>query len=490
MKYSILIIFVLFTAFFQTPVSYGEAIYEQTFKTLDRVRETKKRQLFDYLKRIRRNADDIKSDKIMCEFFHIKNKYYQLQKLKAPSVNLSNVIEDLKKNINERYLRNYLSFYDILFVDKDGDIFYTIRKQADYHKSIFKGELAKTALSQQLKKYPHQRFVDYQYYAVSDEPSAFFVEPIFKEGQFAGWFVLQCAINKINNMFTRWEGLGATGEVFLVNKQQYMLTDSRFLGDSTILKQHLSRKNIESKFREKAGRKIVVDYRGFRALTSFEVCQIANSEWLLVAKIDEDEIITDYYKRKRNELRQQLLKRFQQQGHRYCGPMNADRKIVTVDVDEFRKVCNRELIATFGVSSCTAVIFSFPGKFSYMSHMSNLDKIYGRKTTDLIGHVLKRIETFDIYKHELRNLRVTVVANHFKTIINIIDRLVDTGFFLSQIEFIFNADSKYGNILHDYANNQTLVEWVMDRETGKKMRECGSDYELVGDLVKTLIGHN
>lgn len=487
--YISLIIFVLFATFSQAPVSLGESIQEETFKTLDRVREIKKRQLLDYLERVRKNADDIKSDKIMCEFFDIKNKYYQFQKLKAPPDDLSQTIEELKTQINEHYLRNYLSFYDILFIDKDGDIFYTIRKQADYHKNIFRGELSKTALAQQLKMHPNETFVDYQYYAVSDEPSSFIVEPVIKDGLFLGWFVLQCAINKINNMFTQEKGLGTTGEVFLVNKQNYMLTDSRFYGDSSILKKHLSRKNIESKFREKAGHKIVIDYRGFRVLSSFEVCQIANSEWLLIAKIDEDEIITEYYKKKRKELRQSIIQSFGEENHRNCGTIPTGVKPVVVDMDEFRKVYNREMIGTFGVSTCTAVIISFPERFSYMSHISNLDRIYEGDTTDLIGHILRQIKSFDIHKYEMRKLRVTIVANHFETIMNTIDRLVDEGLFLSQIRFMYNGDAQYARVLHDYAKNQTFVEWVIDRVTGDKLGQCASDVKTIGALIKPLIGY-
>jgi len=488
-KYISLIILVLFTAFIWPPVAFGESIPAETFQRLDKIREEKKKQLFDYLEKINKNAEAIRSDSTMLGFFDIKSKYHKSKELKTPPEKLSQVIEELKKKINDHYIRNYLSFYDILFIDKHGDIFYTIRKQRDYHKNIFRGELSKTALARQLKMHPNQTFVDYQYYAVSDEPSSFIVEPVIKDGLLAGWFVLQCAINKINNMFTQAKGLGTTGEVFLVNKQNYMLTDSRFYGDSSILKKHLSPKNIESKFREKAGHKIVIDYRGFRALSSFDVCQIANNKWLLIAKIDEDEIITEQYKKKKKELRQSIIQSFSEENPRDCDTITAGVKPVVIDMDEFRKVYNRERICTFGVSTCTAVIVSFPERFAYMSHNSNLDRIYGGDTTDLIGHIFKQINNFDIYKYELRELQVTVVANHFETIMNTIDRLVDEGLFLSQIRFIYNGDAQYARVIHDYVKNQTFVEWLMDRDTGDTLRQCASDVKTIGEMVKPLVGY-
>lgn len=490
MRYVIVFISVMIMVFSSAPATRGESVKEETFQRLDKIREHKKKQLFEYLQKITDNADAIRSDEFMLGFFHLKSKYYRLQKSGPPPAKLRRLIGEVKKNVRAHYLHNYLAFYDILFIDKDGNIFYTIRQQADYHKNIFQGELAKTTLARQLLKHPNETFVDYEYYAVSDEPSAFLVEPIFKEGHLAGWFVLQCAINKINNMFTEAKGIGTTGEVFLVNKEQYMLTESRFSKDSSPLNQHLSPKNIDAKFRERSGHKIVIDYRGFRALSSFEVCRFGNSEWLLIAKIDEDEIVTEQYKKKRKELRHPITESFQKQKPEQCNLFPVKRKVVEVDIDEFRKVHKKELLCTYGVSTCTAIIVSFPEKFAYMGHISNLDIVYGGKSTDLIGHIFKRIDTFDIYKYERRKLVVTVIANHLDSIMNTIDRLVAEGIFLSQIKFIYNPDAQYGNVIHDYLTDRTLIKWKMDRKTGREFRQCASDVETVGEMVKPLIGYN
>lgn len=484
-----LLLAILLGCSLQTSVALGGEIQAETCNRLDKIREQKKLQLFNYLDRVRKRADAIRTDHVMEDFFILKNKYYHLQQQKTPSKGLIQTIETLKQKINEYYLRRYRLFYDILFINRDGDIFYTIRKQTDYHKNVFQGKLADTALARQLKKHPKQTFVDYQYYDVSDEPSSFIVEPVIKAGEFAGWFVLQCAINKINNMFTYEAGLGRTGEVFLVNEENYMLTDSRFSGDSSILKKSLSEENIEAKFEERAGHKIVTDYRGFRALSSFEVCQIADSEWLLIAKIDEDEIITEQYKKQRQPLQADLIELFRERTLHKCSEIEVDENPVVVDMDEFRKVKKGEMIGTFGVSTCTAVIISFPGKFAYLSHISNLDRIYGGNTTDLISHMLKRIKTFDIYKYERRQLQATIVANHFESVMNTINSLVDAGFFLSQIKFIYNGEAEYGRVIHDYMTNETCVRWLMDRESGKTVCQCASDIEPIGTVIKPLIGY-
>lgn len=485
MKFFYLIVyFVLVTFLVAVPQSFCESIQTNAFQRLDEIRTKKKHQLLNYLNELNKKADELQSDHSLLNFFYIKQKYYQLQKTSAPPDDLVQSIQILKNKINEHYLQNYLLFYDILFIDRNGDIFYTIRKQSDYHKNIFKGSLAKTRLSKRLKDQPEKAFVDYQHYEVSDEPSAFIVKPVYKNGLLSGWFALQCAINKINYMFAYdHQDIGLTGEVFLVNRQNYMLTDSRFDGESSILKKHLSNKNIEAKFREGSGHKSVIDYRGFNVLTSFEVFKVANTEWLLISKIDQDEVITNLFRQKKDYFQPRLFQYFDDATFNPCQNLTPDSKTIVVDMDEYRKATNGNLICTYGVSTCTAIIMSYPEKFAYLGHISNLDKIYGQQTTDIIGNLFKHIKNFDIYQYELRNLKFTVVANHVGTIMKITDRLLNEGVLLSQISFLHNDKASYANVYHDYINDHTYADWIMDRQSGNRLRQCDSDSQTLGDLI-------
>ncbi len=465
------------------------SMQQEAYRRLDGIRETRKRQLLEYLDRIKARAYEAGGDGALLDFFHIKSRYYHLQKTAPPPAHLVAEIETLKSNIREHCLRRYLLFHDILFIDKNGDIFFTVRQQEDYHKNIFHGELAETALSQKLKANTRQSFVDYQYYWVSDKPSAFFIQPVHRGQDFSGWIVLQFTIQRINRMFIQERELGATGEVFLVNRQCAMLTDSRFCPESSILRKHLSAENIAAKFREGAGHKIVTDYRGFRALSAFEVCRIDDIEWLLIAKIDEDEIVTEAYRNGSDRLREPLMKRFETQPA--CDvplPAAAGGRLVEVDMDEFRKAGDGQVLYTHGVSTCTAVVIGLPGKFAYLAHISNLDRIYGGQHTDLIGQMLKRIYTFDVYPSQRRYLQATVAANHLESAIAAIDRLVDEGFLLAQIKFVYEPQAEYANLAHDPRNGgQTVVEWLMDRRKQAWRRQCAENAESVGQQVKALI---
>ncbi len=474
---------------FSLPAAAGE-IKDKTYKKLDLLRAEKKKQLYDYLARVKDKADSIQNDEMMRGFFLLKRKYVRHKKLAPPPTEFVQGMEELKSKIRYHYLWNYLLFYDILFVDKGGDIFYTIRQQSDYGKNIFKGEFASTDLSRRLRDYPRKAFVDYQYYAISKEPSAFFVVPVEQEGNLEGWLVLQCAINKINDIFSSKASLGATGEVFLVNRNRYMLTDSRFSSESSILRQHLSKENIQAKFKEGSGHKIVVDYRGRRALTSFETCKIGGAEWLLIAKIDEDEILTEQYRHSKEQTKTRILKSFANQKITACEVPSFSGEEVDVDMDEFQKARPGQVLRTYGVSTCTVIIIHLPGKFSYMAHISNMDRIYGGAITDLVGRVMDRLERFDIYPYQKRDLQVTLIANHTEAFLRAVDLLIERGVFLSQIKFMHMRNAKYASPIHDCQSGQTVVDWITDRQTGHRAVQCSSSVPSLGQLIKPILGYH
>ena len=82
-----------------------------------------------------------------------------------------------------------------------------------------------------------QNFVEFEYYPPSNEAAAFFSVVLTDDEKHIGWVVLQCETNSLNAILQQKKGLGRTGEVYLVNKKKLMLSESRFMADSTILRQ-------------------------------------------------------------------------------------------------------------------------------------------------------------------------------------------------------------------------------------------------------------
>ena len=187
--------------------------YEWAFVRLDYARREKVRQFKRFCDQVHEAAAQAATDPALLDFFDVNRKYFNLKQAghDAPE-ELDRQIATFRQAITDHYLRNYLCFYDILMIDATGNIFYTVRKEADFQHNLFQGRCADCPLAQHLQTTPQEEtFLDFHYYIASDEPAAFFVEPLHKDGQLIGWLVLQYAINKVNSLFAGVEKLGATG---------------------------------------------------------------------------------------------------------------------------------------------------------------------------------------------------------------------------------------------------------------------------------------
>ncbi len=464
-------------------------LLERTYRRLDHVRDSKGDQLREYLDRIKSLAGSIGTDKMMRRCFRLRSKYHRLQASCQPPAQAVEAMGTLASSLRQHYLSHYSAFHDILFVNRGGTVFFSIRRPDHVGKNLLQNELSQTSLARKLASGSAEAFVDYEYALVPDEPSAYFVEPAFIEGQHAGWFVMQCSINKINDMFVRNKTLGRTGEVFLVNEDRLMLTDSRFRRDSSILKLHLSADNIRSKFSEGRGHKIVTDYRGVRAISSFDVCPVMNSQWLLIAKIDEAEVVTDEYRRLGADFRDRLAGEAQRRSVPLGKALAPPRDGLIVEMDEFKKARTGETVVTFGVHTCTAVLVYLPGEFAYLGHASSYDTLYGSGDLDLVSHMLKRIRTYEICPYRMRELQAVVVAPHTRSIDNAIDKLVDEGLFLSQIRFMHNRAAMSGTLWHEVDTKRTRVLWSYPGDRRPPSLQNATDTPQLGDLARELLGY-
>ncbi len=474
-KLIMLIVFLTVFSFNSCKTEKEDREYHDIYGTLEKILIERKGSLKKYMKETQELAQSIRNDQHMINFFKAENAFYNLKDSNELPQKLTNEIEKLHYNIQQYYIMNYQNFYDILFINNQGDIFYTILHQKDFGKNIFKSDLTETKLSKKLKKMPKESFVDFQFYKISGEPSAFFIEPVIDNDKTIGWFVMQCAVNKINNLFTLNKNLGSTGEVVLVNRDHYMLTNSRFSVNPTILKQKLPEENIAWKFKKRKGRKNVVDYRGKEVFSVFEVFEFFDSEWLIIAKIDKSEIVTQKYLLNEEKYYQALKKSFKTSMYQSEYNPYEESSLYKVDIDEYGRNDTCGVITTQGVSTCTAVVINYPGHFSYIAHISPYDVVYNQKRTDLLAQVLKKILFFDITESEKQNLQFYIMSTQIKSVQNVTKRLLGNGFFLSQIKFAYNRDAKYGNIYSSCSDNNVVVEWILqDGESNRSYTNANS----------------
>ena len=118
--------------------------------------------------------------------------------------------------------------------------------------------------------------------------------PILLNNQFAGVLVINFDADKeLFKITTDRTGLGQTGEAYLVNKDGYMITPSRFI-EGVFLKQKIDLRDIEEAISAeppdtllKEEVEIIKDYRGVEVLSVHT--HIPEMGWHLIAEIDTQE---------------------------------------------------------------------------------------------------------------------------------------------------------------------------------------------------------
>lgn len=202
------------------------------------------------------------------------------------------------------YYKDYIETYgyaDLFLLNADGYCFYSVSRTGDYRSNITEGENNNSSLSQlfsQVKDAKQYGIADFAPYAPNNnEPAAFIAQPIIHNDKVEMVIAIQLSTKTINNIMHEREGMGKTGETYLVGPNKLMRSDS-FLDPS-----HHSVKNSfanpsQGKVDTPASRAalaghsntdLTTDYKGRKVLSAYTPLDIKGLNWALIAEITEAE---------------------------------------------------------------------------------------------------------------------------------------------------------------------------------------------------------
>ncbi len=219
-------------------------------------------------------------------------------------------------------------FYDIFLIDfNSGDIVYTVAKEVDYGTNLLTGPYRATGLAdvvRKVRKNPMRHkthIVDFAPYLPSyNAPASFIAAPVYNGQHIVGIIALQIPADKIQDIMSsqrnwRNEGMGESGETYIIGADLLMRSDSRFLLEdkeayfdhirgmglkediitlidklnTTVLLQPVQTKSARSALRGEEGQFIAEDYRGISVLTSYSKLDINGLNWGVISEISEEE---------------------------------------------------------------------------------------------------------------------------------------------------------------------------------------------------------
>ncbi|WP_419798834.1 MAG: methyl-accepting chemotaxis protein [Terasakiella sp.] len=201
------------------------------------------------------------------------------------------------------YFRRLLearNYYDVFLIDTTGNIIYSVYKELDFATNLNDGKWAKSDLGVLFRDIvkDHQDgvtiFKDFRPYAPSaDAPASFIGMPVVgKQSEFLGVLVYQMPIGEINRIMQSAEGMGETGETYIVGDDYLMRSDSRFSKESTILKNKVESQTVKEALQGKTGAYQIMDYRNIAVLSAYTPIEFFNTKWAVIAEVDVEEAMS------------------------------------------------------------------------------------------------------------------------------------------------------------------------------------------------------
>ena len=268
-------------------------------------------------------------------------RYLQYHYMVATATGDDSVYGVAHAALQERFDRvgKMFGFEDILLIDDETlEIVYTLRKRPDFATSLRDGPYASTNLAKAADALSRAgdrdafKVVDTELYRPNlGLPVGFVLSPIFNGPDMVGILALEFPVDRIAHLLTgnfQWEreGMGKTGECYVVGPDFTMRSRSRFMVEDrqaflrglrtsmvttsvvdqierqgTVLNQlPVKTYSTEQALIGREGLALINDYRGVPVLSSYGPLDLNSLRWAVIAEMDVAEAYKPIYDYARN----------------------------------------------------------------------------------------------------------------------------------------------------------------------------------------------
>lgn len=258
-----------------------KAIFNRTFDQLNSVRVFKCEQLENFFLERTRDA------KLLASSEDSRMILQKLTKGNYPEIRSG------KPHFNQRLVEYYINigyYNNIYLYGAKGDVLHysdslqiIINDPTDKH--IFK------RLFERLRA--NDQFIFSDLIKKNKESIMYLCTPIRDKSGIRGMVALEIPITPLNKIMhdnTPKNGLGKSGESYLVGEDLLMRSKSRFI-DNSVLSTKVETKAVLSALEGNAGTDIIMDYRNIEVLSSYSKLGFPGLNWVILAEIDTTEAL-------------------------------------------------------------------------------------------------------------------------------------------------------------------------------------------------------
>ena len=192
-----------------------------------------------------------------------------------------------------RELQRSRRYYDVFLFDVSGNLIYSVFKEPDFATNFVRGEWADSGLGRVYRKAVAADkgvsvFEDFAPYGPSaDAPASFIGVPVFnREGARIGVIAYQIPDVVINDIMKETEGLGETGQSYLVGPDLLMRSNSRFEQASTMLSRQVDVPAVHHALEGGHGVDREPSLAGNDAFAAYSQVTFFDTTWAVIAEIE------------------------------------------------------------------------------------------------------------------------------------------------------------------------------------------------------------
>ncbi|MBB4064265.1 methyl-accepting chemotaxis protein [Gellertiella hungarica] len=198
------------------------------------------------------------------------------------------------------FFRDHLiseGYADILLIDPEGNVIYSVAKQEDLGTNLKSGAAPDSALSQAvaaalvLKPGEPAVMTGFSaYQAAGGEASAFLVAPVLMSDQVIGLVAYRLRATMLTPMFSNATGLGQTGESLLVDANGLVINDSVKTPEADPLAVQIDSALIGEALVNERSHGMIEGYRGMTSYAALSRLEIGGLQAAVVALVDRQEV--------------------------------------------------------------------------------------------------------------------------------------------------------------------------------------------------------
>ena len=189
-------------------------------------------------------------------------------------------------------------YYDIFLFDTDFNNVYTVFKEADFATNFGEGggpwadtDLGKVVRSAMAGEEGQVFLSDFAPYGPSaGAPASFIATPVIDQGFLIGVIAFQMPTNLIGDVLGRTQGLGASGEVFLVGQDGLVRNDWPTTPDNDVMTLSLSGEAVAASLAGSVASGLIIHHEGAPYVAASEPLAFGGVNWAVVALESEADI--------------------------------------------------------------------------------------------------------------------------------------------------------------------------------------------------------